>query len=62
LIPEIERVASEQLKAPVKIESLRLFFLLLSHLSIEGILVGQTPFLEVQEVHATPRFTSLLSE
>jgi len=62
LIPEIERVASEQLKAPVKIESLRLFFLPLPHLSIEGILVGETPFLQVQTVHVTPRFTSLFSE
>jgi hypothetical protein len=62
LIPEIERVASEQLKAPVKIESLRLFFLPLPHLSIEGILVGETPFLQVQKVHVTPRFTSLFSE
>jgi uncharacterized protein involved in outer membrane biogenesis len=62
LIPEIERVASEQLKAPVKIESLRLFFLPLPYLSIEGILVGETPFLQVQKVHVTPRFTSLFSE
>ena len=49
-IPRIERVASEQLKAPVKIESLRLFFLPLPHLSIEGISVGEKPFLQVQKV------------
>jgi len=61
LIPEIERVASGQLKAPVKIESLRLFFLP-PHLSIEGISVGRKPFLQVQKVHVTPRLTSLLSE
>jgi len=61
-IPKIERVASEQLKAPVKIESLRLFFLPLPHLSIEGISVGEKPFLQVQKVHVTPRLTSLFSE
>ncbi|MGH8768796.1 MAG: hypothetical protein ACREVT_11560, partial [Burkholderiales bacterium] len=59
LIPEIERVASEQLKAPVKIESLRLYFLPLPHLSIEGILVGETPFLQVHKIRVTPRFTFL---
>src|SRR3990172_7471410 len=62
LIPEIERVASEQFKAPVKIESLRLFLLPLPHLSIEGISVGRTPFLQVQKVQVTPRLTSLFSE
>jgi hypothetical protein len=61
-IPEIERLASEQLKAPVKIESLRLFFLPLPRLSIEGISVGRRPFLQVQKVHVTPRLTSLFSE
>jgi hypothetical protein len=61
-IPEIERVASEQLKAPVKIESLRLFFLPLPHLSIEGISVGKKPFLQVQRVRVAPRLTSLFSE
>ena len=62
LIPEIERVASEQLKAPVRIESLRLFILPLPHLSIEGITVGRTPFLQVQKVNVTPQLTSLFSE
>jgi len=62
LIPEIERMASEQLKAPVKIESLRLFFLPLPHLSIEGISVGKKPFLQVRKVHVVPRLMSLFSE
>jgi AsmA-like protein len=60
--PEIERVASEHLKAPVKIESLRLFFLPLPRLSVEGISVGRKPFLQVQKVQVTPRLTSLFSE
>jgi hypothetical protein len=61
-IPKIERVASEQLKAPVKIASLRLFFLPLPYLSIEGISVGKQPFLQVQNVHVIPKLTSLFSE
>jgi hypothetical protein len=60
-IPEIERFASEQLKAPVKVESLSLFFLPLPHLTVTGIVVGKKPFLEVEKVIITPRLTSLFS-
>ena len=60
-IPQIERIASEQLKAPVKVASLRLFLLPLPHLTVEGIAVGQKPFLEVESVVVTPRLTSLFS-
>ncbi len=60
-IPQIERIASEQLKAPVKVASLRLFFLPLPHLTVEGIAVGQKPFLEVERTVITPRLTSLFS-
>ncbi|MBI3529638.1 MAG: hypothetical protein HY067_16940 [Betaproteobacteria bacterium] len=60
-IPEIERFASEQLKAPVKVESLSLFFLPLPHLTVKGIAVGKKPFLEVEKVIITPRLTSLFS-
>ncbi|HWH47914.1 MAG TPA: AsmA-like C-terminal region-containing protein [Burkholderiales bacterium] len=62
LIPELERIASEQLKAPVRIESLRLFLLPLPHLSIDGITVGKQPFLQVQNVRVIPSLTSLFSE
>jgi hypothetical protein len=58
-IPEIERFASEQLKAPVKVESLSLFFLPLPHLTVKGIAVGKKPFLEVEKAIITPRLTSL---
>ena len=58
-IPEIERVASAQLKAPVKIESLRLFILPIPHLSLGGIVVGRKPFLQVKEVIVAPRLLSL---
>ena len=61
-IPEIERIASEQLKAPIKVESLSLFFLPLPHLTVKGIVVGKKPFLEVEKVIITPRLTSLLSD
>src|SRR5258705_8508275 len=61
-IAELEQFASAQLKAPVKIESLRLFFLPLPHLTVTGIVVGKKPFLEVEEVIITPRLTSLLSD
>ena len=60
-IPEIERIASEQLKAPVKVESLSLFLLPLPHLTVKGIAVGKEPFLEVEKVNITPRLTSLFS-
>src|SRR5258708_25909335 len=49
-IPEIERIASEQLKAPVKVNSLSMSFLPLPHLTVKGIAVGKKPFLEVQKV------------
>ena len=58
---EIEQFASEELKAPVKVESLRLFFLPLPHLTVTGIVVGKKPFLEVEKVIITPRLTSLFS-
>ena len=60
-IPEIERVASAQLKAPVKVDSLRLFFLPFPHLTVTSISVGKVPFLEVEKVIITPRLTSLLN-
>jgi len=60
-IPEIERIASEQLKAPVKVESLSLSFLPLPHLTVKGIAVGKKPFLEVEKAIITPRLTSLFS-
>ncbi len=61
-IPELEQFASAQLKAPVKVESLRLFLLPLPHLTVTGIVVGKKPFLEVEKVIITPRLTSLLSD
>jgi len=61
-IPDVERVASEQLEAPVKIDSLRLFFLPWPHLSVDGVSVGQKVFLRVQNIRITPRLASLFSE
>jgi hypothetical protein len=60
-IPELELIASDQLRAPVKVESLRLYLLPLPHLTVAGITVGKKPFLEVRNVVITPRWTSLFS-
>lgn len=60
-IPEIERVASEQLKAPVKVQSLSVFLLPLPHLTVKGITVGTNPFLEVEKVVVTPQLRSIFS-
>ncbi len=60
-IPEVEQFASEQLKAPVEVESLRVFLLPLPHLTVKGIAVGEEPFLEVEKVIITPRLASLFS-
>jgi uncharacterized protein involved in outer membrane biogenesis len=61
-IPEIERLASEQLRDSVRIESLRIHILPLPHLTIGGISVGARPYLQVRKVVVTPRLLSLLSE
>jgi uncharacterized protein involved in outer membrane biogenesis len=58
-IPEIERLASEQLRDPVRISSLRLYILPLPHLTIGGIEVGVKPYLQVRKVVVTPRLLSL---
>jgi hypothetical protein len=60
-IPEIERIASEQLKAPVKVDSLHVYLLPLPHLTVNGIVVGKKTFLDVKEVVITPRLSSLFS-
>lgn len=61
-IPEIERLASEQLCDTVRIESLRLHILPLPHLTIGGISVGTRPYLQVRKVVVTPRLLSLFAE
>ncbi|MEO8157708.1 MAG: AsmA-like C-terminal region-containing protein [Betaproteobacteria bacterium] len=58
-IPELELIASEQLRAPVKVESLRLFILPLPHLTVSGITVGKKAFLEVSKVVITPHWASV---
>lgn len=61
-IPEIERLASEQVHDPVRISSLRLYIVPLPHLTIGGIEVGSKPYLRVRKVIVTPRLLSLLSQ
>ena len=60
-IPEIERLASEQLRTQVKVGALRLAMLPRPHLTVFGIVVGKKPFLQVNEVVLTPRLRSLFS-
>lgn len=59
-IPQIEEAASERLKDPVKIESLRLAFLPLPHLTVDGITVGKSQDLTLGKVTVTPDLWSLL--
>jgi uncharacterized protein involved in outer membrane biogenesis len=61
-IPEIERLASEQLRDPVRIRSLRLHILPLPHLTIGGIEVGSKPYLQVRKVVVTPGLLSMFAE
>ena len=58
-IPELERIASGQLKALVKVDSQRRFFLPLPHLTVTGIVVGKKAFVEVRKVVITQRLSSL---
>lgn len=59
LIPAAERLASEQLREPVRIASIQLRFLPWPHLAIEGIEIGKKTFLRVERVRVTPRLSSL---
>jgi hypothetical protein len=61
-IPEIERLATEQLHDPVRISSLRLHILPLPHLTIGGIEVGAKPYLQVRKVVVTPKLLSLFDQ
>ncbi|HKA42154.1 MAG TPA: AsmA family protein [Burkholderiales bacterium] len=58
-IPQIEKAASERLKDPVKIESLRLTLLPLPHLTVGGVTVGKAD-LTTGKVTVTPDLWSLL--
>ncbi len=60
-IPEIELAATEKLKAPVKIASLRAYLLPYPHLTAGGITIGKKPFLEVEKIIVTPAVTTLFS-
>jgi uncharacterized protein involved in outer membrane biogenesis len=61
-IPEIEQAASERLKDPVRIQSLRVFLLPYPHLTVGGIDVGAKPYLQVRKVVVTPALLSLFSD
>src|SRR5262249_23178901 len=58
-IPQIEKAASERLKDPVKIESLRLTLLPLPHLTVGRVTVGKAD-LTTGKITVTPELWSLL--
>lgn len=62
LIPPIERLASEQLQEPVRIESLQVHFLPLPHITIHGLQVGKENLLRIETVRAMPRWSSVLDD
>ncbi|MGH8750862.1 MAG: AsmA-like C-terminal region-containing protein [Burkholderiales bacterium] len=58
-IPEIEKLASEQLHEPVRIESVHAWFLPLPHATVTGITVGRGKDIEVGKVSVVPDIISL---
>lgn len=60
--PEIEKKASEALKTPVRLKSLKLVGLPLPHLTVSGIEVGKGGEIKVDSVTVTPDLRSLLSD
>lgn len=60
--PEIEKKASEALKTPVRLKSLKLVGLPLPHLAVTGIEIGKGGDIKVGSVTVTPELSSLLSD
>lgn len=60
-IPRIEKEASDKLKEPVKIASIKFGMLPLPHITVDGITVGKTEDLKLGKVTATPDLFSLFA-
>ncbi|MDO8350982.1 MAG: AsmA family protein [Gallionella sp.] len=58
-LPQIEKVASDRLKEPVTIESIRLSVWPLPHVMLSGITVGKNHDLKLDRVRVTPDIYSL---
>jgi len=58
-IPQIEKAASDRLREPVTIASIRFAALPLPHVTIEGVTVGKSRDVEVGKVTVTPDLFSL---
>lgn len=58
-IPQIEKLAADKLKEPVKILSLKVAMLPLPHATLTGITVGKAPDIAIQTVTVTPDIFSL---
>ncbi len=61
-IKQVEQVASEKLGVPVKIASLRLAFLPIPRLNVDGVQVGNNAELSVDHVSVVPVISSLFSK
>ncbi len=60
-IPRIEKEASEKLREPVTIKSIKIGTLPLPHVTVDGITVGKTEDIKLGKVTVTPDLFSLLS-
>jgi len=58
-LPQIEKAASDRLKEPVSIDSIRLFALPFPHVMLNGITVGATGDVKLGEVRVIPDLFSL---
>jgi uncharacterized protein involved in outer membrane biogenesis len=59
-IPRVEKAASDRLKEPVSVKSLRLYLLPFPHVAAEGVAVGKDAELTVGSIKATPALLSFL--
>src|SRR4051812_43664560 len=60
-IPRIEQEASALLGQPVTVSAVRLAFLPVPHVNVEGISVGKTGDIRIGKVSVTPALLSLFS-
>ncbi|MDO9012020.1 MAG: AsmA family protein [Gallionella sp.] len=58
-LPQIEKIASDRLKEPVTIDSIRLSVLPLPHVMLSGITVGKNQDIKLDRVRVTPDIYSL---
>lgn len=62
ILAQIQLLATEQLKQQVHVGRARFFLLPWPHVAVNDVTVGRKPFLEIDSISVTPKFSSLLSE